>query len=163
MATSNNDILRRLRFAFDYGDDQMMAVFAHGGAEVNRAQLSDWLKKDDDEAFVRCTDSELARFLNGLIVERRGKREGATPPVESSLSNNLILTKLKIAMAFSGDDVMDVLVSAGHRMSKHELSALFRKPGHKHHRACLDQTLRNFIRGLQMRLRPETVNAPSAS
>ncbi|MBV1932383.1 MAG: DUF1456 family protein, partial [Porticoccaceae bacterium] len=40
-------------------------------------------------------------------------------------------------------------------LSKHELSAFFRKPGHKHHRPCHDQVLRNFLHGLQLKYRPE--------
>ncbi|MDA7726128.1 DUF1456 family protein, partial [Pseudomonadales bacterium] len=31
----------------------------------------------------------------------------------------------------------------------------FRKPKHKHYRACKDQILRNFIHGIQMQYRPD--------
>jgi uncharacterized protein YehS (DUF1456 family) len=41
------------------------------------------------------------------------------------------------------------------RMSEHELSAFFRKPGHKHYRLCKDQILRNFLRGVQLKYRPD--------
>jgi len=41
------------------------------------------------------------------------------------------------------------------RMSKHELSAFFRKPGHKHYRECKDQILRVFLKGLQMKYRDD--------
>jgi len=37
----------------------------------------------------------------------------------------------------------------------HELSALFRKPGHKHYRPCQDQVLRRFLHGMQLAFRPE--------
>jgi len=40
-------------------------------------------------------------------------------------------------------------------ISKHELSALFRKKGHKHHRVCKDQILRNFLKGMQSKYRPK--------
>jgi len=153
---TNNDILRRLRFAFDLGDDAMIDLLALGGLTVTRAQVSDWLKRDEDPAFQPCDDKTLASFLDGLIVHRRGPRDGAPREPETVLTNNLVLTKLKIALAFSGDDVMEVLRSTGHRMSKHELSALFRKPGHKHYRVCLDQVLRNFLVGLQRKFRPES-------
>jgi uncharacterized protein YehS (DUF1456 family) len=152
---TNNDTLRRLRYAFDFGDDEMIAVFGLGDRVVTRAEVSDWLKKDDDPASRTCDDAALASFLNGLIIHRRGRRDGPARPAETSLTNNLVLTKLKIAMAYSGDDVMELMRSAGHQMSKHELSALFRKPGHKHYRECLDQVLRNFLKGLLLRLRPD--------
>lgn len=153
---TNNDILRRLRFTFDLGDDAMIDLFALGGVTVTRAQVSDWLKRDEDPAFQPCDDQALASFLDGFIVRRRGPRDGPQREPDTKLTNNLVLTKLKIALAFSGDDVMDVLRSSSHRMSKHELSALFRKPGHKHFRACLDQVLRNFLVGLQRKFRPES-------
>ena len=48
---TNNDVLKKIRYTFDYKDDKMMALFASGGQEVTRAELSDWLKKDDDPDF----------------------------------------------------------------------------------------------------------------
>lgn len=152
---TNNDILRRIRYVFDFGDDKMIALFAHVQREVTRAEVSDWLKKEEDPAYNECRDIDLASFLNGLIIERRGRRDGPQPEPESHLTNNLIMTKLKIALSYQGDDMMEVMALTGYRMSKHEMSALFRKPGHKHYRECLDQILRNFLKGLQMKFRPE--------
>ena len=152
---TNNDVLRRIRYIFDFSDDKMIAVFGLGQAPVTRAQVSDWLKREEDPAYCECSDPLLAAFLNGLITDKRGKRDGPAPVAEAQLTNNLILTKLKIALAYSADDMMAALNAGGYRMSKHELSALFRKPGHKHHRQCMDQILRNFLRGLQLTLRPE--------
>jgi uncharacterized protein YehS (DUF1456 family) len=39
-------------------------------------------------------------------------------------------------------------------VSKPELSALFRKVGHTNYRPCGDQLLRNFLKGLTLRVRP---------
>lgn len=76
---TNNDILRRLRYTFDYSDDQMIEMFAQADAAVTRAQISDWMKKEEDEAYVNLTDKNLATFLNGMINKYRGKREGEQP------------------------------------------------------------------------------------
>lgn len=151
---TNNDILRRIRYVFDFGDDKMISVFALADTVVTRAEVSDWLKKEEDEAHVNCSDKMLASFLNGLIIDKRGKRDGPQPVAESRINNNIVMVKLKIALAFSGDEMLAVLGLTGYQMSKHEMSALFRKPGHKHHRACMDQVLRNFLKGLQMKYRP---------
>lgn len=151
---TNNDVLRRIRYIFDLADDEMIAIFGLGDRAVTRAEVSDWLKKEEDPAFCECGDADLACFLNGFIVDRRGPAPGGPRPPESRINNNLILTKLKIALALSGDDMMEIVSSAGHRMSKHEMSALFRKPGHKHYRECMDQVLRNVLKGLQLRYRP---------
>jgi uncharacterized protein YehS (DUF1456 family) len=150
---TNNDILRRLRYAFDFGDDKMIALFAKGGRKVDRAQVSNLLKREDDPAHVACHDIELATFLNGLIIDRRGRREGPLPEPEKRLNNNAILTKLKIALSLRSEDLAEIMHLAEYRVSAHELSALFRKPSHKHYRLCQDQMLRNFLRGLQIKIR----------
>ncbi len=151
---TNNDILRRLRYTFDFNDSKMMRLFSQAGQQVTRAQVSAWLKKDDDPGYQACRDIELAIFLNGMINEMRGKREGPQPEPEKRLNNNIIFRKLKIALNLQSDDVLDVLALAGQRMSQHELSAFFRKPEHKHYRLCKDQVLRNFLKGLQLKNKP---------
>jgi len=146
---NNNDILRRIRYVFDFDDSKMIEVFGLGGQTVTRAQISDWLKKEDDPDFQPCTDAEFIAFLNGLIIEKRGKKEGSQPPVEERLNNNTVFRKLKIALDLQADEVLEIMNRAGLRLSKHELSAFFRKPGHKHYRECKDQALRSFLKGLQ--------------
>jgi len=160
---TNNDVLRRLRYIFDLSDARMMALWALGGRQVSRATMSDWLKRDDDPAFLPCPDEALAVFLNGVITDRRGAREGPPPPVEKRLSNNAILMKLKIACALSSDDVIDLIASAGHAITAPELSAFFRKPDHKNYRVCQDQVLRKFLQGLQRRYRPTTGGAATSA
>jgi len=150
---TNNDILRRMRYIFDFSDTKMIAIFALADHQVTREQISDWLKKDDDPAFQSCNDTLLATFLNGLISDKRGQKEGAQPEPEKRLTNNIIFTKLKIALNLQSDGVLNILALNGFRISKHELSAFFRKPGHKHYRNCQDQVLRKFLKGLQLKYR----------
>ena len=152
---TNNDILRRIRYILELDDSKVMSIFSQGDLEVTRAQISDWLKKDDDPAYAVCRDAEFQAFLNGLINDRRGKKEGAPPPRNESLNNNIIFMKLKIAFNLKADDVQELMRLSGLRLSKHELSAFFRRPGHKHYRECKDQGLRNFLRGLQIKHRGE--------
>jgi uncharacterized protein YehS (DUF1456 family) len=149
----NNDVLRRIRFVFDFSDSQMIALFALAGQQVSREQISAWLKKEGDPALVDCSDTELAIFLNGLIVDRRGAKEGPPPQPERRLNNNIIFRKLKIALDLKAEEILELLALAGVRASKHELSAFFRRPGHKHYRDCNDQMLRNFLKGVQLKYR----------
>ncbi len=149
----NNDVLRRIRYIFDFSDSKMMAIFGLADYEVTREQVSDWLKKDDDPAYQECGDTDLAIFLNGLIIDKRGKKEGPQPEPEQSLTNNIVFRKLKIALNLKADDVLEIMDLAEFRISKHELSAFFRKPGHKHYRECKDQILRNFLQGVQLKYR----------
>jgi len=146
---TNNDILRRIRYIFDFDDSRMIGIFGLGGQTVTRAEISDWLKKEDDPDYKSCPDPFFAAFLNGLIIDKRGQKEGSQPPEEERLNNNIIFRKLKIALDLQADDVLEIMKRADFRLSKHELSAFFRKPGHKHYRECKDQALRSFLKGLQ--------------
>ena len=152
---TNNDILRRIRYTFDLSDSQMIAIFRQADHEVTREEISDWLKKDDDPAFKDCSDTRMAIFLNGFINKRRGKREGAQPKPETRLNNNIIFTKLKIALNLKAEEIIELLALAGFHIGKHELSAFFRRPDHKHYRECKDQILRNFLKGVQLKFRQE--------
>jgi uncharacterized protein YehS (DUF1456 family) len=134
-----NDVLRRIRYTFDFDDQKMMEVFASGDLAAERIQVCAWLKPEEDPGFEPISDRQMAQFLNGLINERRGRREGAQPVPEETLSNNMVLMKLRIALNLQSDDVQALLLETGLSFSKHELSALFRKPGHKHYRHCEDQ------------------------
>jgi uncharacterized protein YehS (DUF1456 family) len=153
---NNNDILRRLRYTFDISDFEMIDLFASGGKEVTRAEISDWMKPEDDPEFQKLVDINLAAFLNGFINDKRGQKEGEQPKPEKSLNNNIILRKLKIALNYKDEDILDVLDLVKFRLSKSELSAFFRKPDHQHYRPLKDQILRNFLMGLQLKYRPES-------
>lgn len=150
---TNNDILRRIRYIFDFNDSKMIAVFGLADHQVTREQISGWLKKDDDPAYLKCSDTLLAIFLNGLINDKRGKKEGPQPEPEQRLTNNIIFRKLKIALNLKAEGILEIMDLANLRISKHELSAFFRKPNHKHYRDCKDQILRNFLKGLQLKYR----------
>jgi len=157
---TQNDILRRIRYILDLDDSKMISIFSLAGLEVTRAQISDWLKKEDDPAYQSLSDMELATFLNGLIVEKRGRKDGPQPVPEQMLNNNIIFMKLKIAFNLKAEDTLALLALNDLVISKHELSAFFRKPGHKHYRACKDQVLRNFLKGLQLKYRGPYSNRP---
>jgi len=150
---NNNDILRRIRYTFDISDSKMIEIFGLADHHVTRGQISDWLKKDDDPTFQKCSDIQLAIFLNGLISDRRGKNEGPQPIPEKRLTNNIILRKLKIALDLKSDDILKIIGQTHVSISKHELSAFFRKSEHKHYRECKDQVLRNFLQDLQLTYR----------
>lgn len=152
---NNNDILRRIRFIFDFSDSKMIALFGLADHQVTREQISDWLKKEDDPAYQECADTQLAIFLNGLIIDKRGKNSGPQPEPEQRLNNNIIFRKLKIALNLQAEDILEILTAAQVRISKHELSAFFRRAEHKHYRDCNDQILRKFLNGLQLKYRGE--------
>ena len=150
---TNNDILRRIRYIFDLEDSKVIEIFGHADLEVSRAQISDWLKKDEDPDFKECSDRILATFLNGFITEKRGAKDGEKPAPEKVLSNNLILVKLKIALNLKAEDILDLLAKVDLKISKHELSAFFRKPNHRHYRDCKNQVIRKLLESLRLQYR----------
>jgi uncharacterized protein YehS (DUF1456 family) len=153
---TNNDILRRIRYIFKFNDSKMIEIFGLAECEVTRDEVSSWLKKEDDPGYRKCSDTQLAVFLNGLINHKRGRKEGPLPEPETRLTNNIIFMKLKIALNLKAEDILKIMDLAGFGMSKHELSAFFRRPGHKHYRDCKDQMLRNFLKGIQLKYRVTT-------
>lgn len=164
---NNNDILIRLRYALDLSDSDMVAIYKQGKKEVNEKQVKQLLtKKAKDETAeevgqLSCSDELLESFLNGLIIHERGERElkpGQTPPPAYLITGeenryNIVLKKLKIALNLTGDDMRQILYSAGILVSKGELTAVFRKEGHRNYKPCGERYMRNFLKGLTMKYR----------
>lgn len=64
------------------------------------------------------------------------------------MSNNDIMKKLRVAMKFTDDDIIKVLDLVNFRVTKTELTAIFRADDHPNFKPCGDQILRNFLNGL---------------
>ncbi|HEY8930712.1 MAG TPA: DUF1456 family protein [Mucilaginibacter sp.] len=58
------------------------------------------------------------------------------------------MKKLRVAMHFTDDDIIEVLKLANFRITKAEIGAIFRKEDHPNFKPCGDQILRNFLNGL---------------
>ncbi len=144
---TNNDILRRLRYALNLDNAGVIRLFTLGGHPLSEIDLDLLLKKEEDPGFVDCPDVLLGAFLDGLITSRRGARESASGASET-LNNNMILRKIRIALELKDSDMIRILDEGGMEISKSELSAMFRKPGHRNFVHCRDQLLRKFLSGL---------------
>ena len=153
---TNNDVLRGVRYALDLPTAAMTEIFKLSGHWVTQAKILNLLKKEEEEGFAPCTDALMEDFLSGLIVSRRGRQEGTPGQAKKAaepLTNNSILKKLRIALELQEEDMLAILQQGGNPVSKSELSALFRKAGHKNYKECGDQFLRNFLKGLALRYR----------
>ncbi|MFT5070514.1 MAG: hypothetical protein ACI8V8_000474 [Chitinophagales bacterium] len=152
---SHNDTLRQIRYIFNLSNKQMIELFQLGELKTSEEDVVAWLKKEEDEKYAEIQDQQLAHFLNGFIVSKRGKKDGPSPIAEKVLNNNIIFRKLKIALALKDIDILELYDSVDLRLSKHELSAFFRNPKQSQYRECQDQFLRNFLYGLKKKHRPE--------
>lgn len=152
----NNDVLRSLRYMLDLSDAKLIEILRLSNPQttLERVQLAGFLKKEGEEGFEPCDDATLAHFLEGLVFHRRGRDEDAeVRPVEARISNNLVLKKLRVAFELKDADMHAIFDAAGFPVTKPELSALFRQRGHRNFRPCGDQLLRNFLKGLSLRVR----------
>lgn len=146
-----NFTLQSLQRTFHWSEAEIVAIFAIADHTVTSAQVSRWLKNEDDKDFVVLKDVDLGFFLNGLIIKNRGKKEGPSPTPEPKITNNTILKKIKIALNLQSKDVQDILALADVSIIDYELSAFFRKHDHKNYRKCSDRLLRSFLKGLQIK------------
>ena len=173
----NNDILIRLRYALNIRDTDMVKIFKLGGVELTTEEVRKLLIKsketyryndevdehdeiEEKEENIKCKNSMLESFLNGFIIYKRGKQDPKPgqpeiPVLKNSENhpNNIMLKKLKIALSLTSDDVLDIIAETGVIVTKGELSAIFRKEGHKNYKECGDKYARNFIKGLAIRNR----------
>jgi uncharacterized protein YehS (DUF1456 family) len=151
-----NDVLRGIRYMLDFSDAKVVEITHLADPEfpLDKADIPALVKKEEDAGAVVCSDALLARFLNGLVIYYRGPDESQTPrPIEGRITNNLVLKKLRVAFQLKDVDMHETFSAAGFPITKPELTALFRQPGHKHYRPCGDQILRNFLKGLTLRFR----------
>jgi uncharacterized protein YehS (DUF1456 family) len=169
----NNDILIRLRYALDIKNTDMVEIFKLGGVEVTKEEVLKILTKsadsydddgdmdeaiDENEDIIKCNNRMFESFLNGLITFKRGKQDPKPgqperPAFSNESVNNILLKKVKIALALTSEDMIDILAKAGVTITKGELSAILRKKGHKNYKECGDKYARNFLKGLAIRYR----------
>lgn len=134
-------LLLQIQRIFALSAEDMARICGMGGAQIPAAHFDTTAVHDEADW---CSEKQAIQFLNGFITECRGPG-GKPPPVEEKLSNNLIFRKLKIALGLQADDVLQMLADVDVALSKHELSALFRKSDNKHYRQCSDELLTAFL------------------
>ena len=147
--------MKSVRYTLEIKNKEVVKMIKAGGMELTTLETVDLLKNEEDEGFVACPAETIHAFLDGLILGRRGPSDGPAKKFSTAtINNNMILRKLRIAFEMRDTDVITTLNSVGLSVSKSEISALFRAPTHKHFMKCGDQFLRNFLRGLTDRFRP---------
>ena len=149
---TNNDVLRSLRFILNVNDAGLAEMINAGGSSVTANEVAHILLFDSEPDYSPCDDQTMANALDGLVYLKRGKDPSRPAPAqEMPITNNTVLKKCRVAFELKDNDMHAILESVDFVVSKPELSALFRKPGHKNFRPCGDQLLRNFLKGLALR------------
>lgn len=161
---NNNDLLKRLRYALDIKDSDMVAIFRLGGVEITKETLKGILTSSDSpsgDSQDGCDHVMLESFLNGFITHKRGKKESASGESDKQLFlikedktvNNVFLKKVKIALSLTGDDMLAVFKEGGLELSNGELSAVLRREGQRNYKVCGDRYVKAFLKGLAIRYR----------
>ena len=148
---NNNDLLRSIRDALGLDEATMIQIFKEAGREVGQSTVASFMKTKDEDNYIPCANPIMAFFLDGLIIHLRGRKEGSAPAAAKpvmELGNNAILKKLRIALDLKEEDMVGVFKAGGVTVTNHEITALFRKEGHKHYKECDDQLLGRFIKGV---------------
>ena len=73
---SNNDVMKKLRVALSLTTDQIIEICKLVNFTVTKSELGDIFRKEDHPSFKKCGDQILRNFLNGLVIYKRGPREG---------------------------------------------------------------------------------------
>jgi len=146
---THNDTLRRLRYALNINDAKVAELVALTGRKTSANEVANWLKREDESSYAELSPTLLCRFLDGLVIDRRGPHpSGKNPEPLEFLSNNEILKKLRIALELKEDGMLAVFERVEFTVTKAELGAFFRKEGHRNYRKCPEQVLKKFIKGL---------------
>ncbi|NDL61770.1 DUF1456 family protein [Acerihabitans arboris] len=160
----NNDVLRSLRYMLNLHNDHLMTILALADNVITPQEMAAFVKKEDEEGYLPCPDIVMGYFLHGLIIYKRGKDESRpAAKIERKITNNIILKKLRVAFELKSTDIQEILQSQDFNFSQPELTAMMRAPEHKNYRACGDQLLRYFLKGLAARLRKSGAAAPGAA
>lgn len=148
---TNNDTLRRLRYALNINDADVAEIISLTGRPTKAEEVAAWLKHEDEVDYVEFKDPDLCRFLDGLIIKKRGPHpSGNAQEPLAFLSCNEVLKKLRIALELKEEGVLAVFKKAEFNVTKAELGSFFRKEGHRNYRKVPEQVLRKFIHGLSV-------------
>lgn len=150
----NNIVLRSIRYMLDISESKLIEIAKLANCEILSTEITGYLRLEEEDGFIYCRDEIMANFLDGLIYLKRGKDASRpAPQLELPLTNNTVLKKLRVAFELKEEDLHTIFISAGFPLSRPELSALLRKQGHSNYRECGDQVLRNFLKGLTLKIR----------
>jgi uncharacterized protein YehS (DUF1456 family) len=76
---SNNDIMKKLRVALKFTDDDIIKVLELVNFRITKTEIGAIFRADDHPNFKPCGDQILRNFLNGLIIYKRGPMPSKQP------------------------------------------------------------------------------------
>jgi uncharacterized protein YehS (DUF1456 family) len=71
---TNNDILKKLRIALELKDSDIIEILKLADFEISKTELSALFRNPEHKNYMECGNQLLRRFLDGLIIKKRGLR-----------------------------------------------------------------------------------------
>lgn len=72
MALTNNDIMKKLRVAHKFRDEDIVKICSLVDFAVTKSELGAIFRHESHEKYMECGDQFLRNFLNGLVIHLRG-------------------------------------------------------------------------------------------
>src|SRR5690606_29618859 len=113
--------------------EHIQQIFELSTIDLSDKEINNLLKTDYQPGFEALPEYVLLMFLNNLIEQKRGKKtndEEEAIEKHAKVSNNDVLKKLRIAFNLQEQQVREALKLVTIELTKSDLAALFRKPGH---------------------------------
>ena len=88
MALTNNDIMKKLRVAHKFRDEDIVKICALVDFEVTKSELGAIFRNENHEKYMECGDQFLRNFLNGLVIHLRGpmpEKKSQPPKTETKI------------------------------------------------------------------------------
>lgn len=86
MPLTNNDVIKKIRVALQLRDDDIIEILKLVDYKISKTELSAFFRKDDHPNYVRLHDQILRKFLNGLIIYKRGPMEKKPGPIKRPIN-----------------------------------------------------------------------------
>jgi len=146
---NNNEVLTNLREHLKFDDHKFIEILALADVKVSSDELASWFKAKTETEYADLSDKMMAIFLDALILYKRGKEStNVARPLETPITNNIVLKKLRVAFALEESDIADIMQKADPTIAPKAWSTYFRKQGHKNYRVCPDPFLEAIMKGL---------------
>jgi len=146
---NTNKTIGKIIEALKLDRDSIVEIYQLVRYPIELDHIDRWSLSSNSREFISCSYEELGNFLDGLIILKRGPNPNKSGNDEViSLTNNLILKKLRIALNLKEPEI-EIIFSLGEvNLTKQQLSSLFRKENNKNFKECSDELLMAFLDGV---------------
>jgi uncharacterized protein YehS (DUF1456 family) len=143
-----NEVLGGIKQALNLSYNDIENIYAEVSFPIETKEIERFFKAPTHKSFKQVSYEALGSFLDGLIAFKRGEPSRQSSHEIQTLTTNLILKKIRIALNLKEHEIEIIFNLADIFLTKQQLASLFRKEEHKNFRACSHELLLAFLVGL---------------